>query len=85
MNFPFVCGNIPAALAYGVYISEMIRYSYQDFVDRGLLLTMKLPNQEFLLVMLKSSLRKCYGCHHDLVDCYGISVSQMTTGMFHLS
>jgi hypothetical protein len=35
------------------------------------------------LVKLKSSL--FYGRHHDLVDRYGISVSQMTTGMFHLS
>jgi len=32
-----------------------------------------------------SSLRKFYGRHHDLVDGYGISVSQMTTDMFHLS
>ena len=58
----------------------MIRYSracgsYQDFLDRGLLLTMKLLNQGFLLVKLKSSLRKIYGRHHDLVDRYGISVT----------
>ena len=44
MNFPFICSNIPAAPAYGVSISQMIRYSracgsYQDFLDRGLLLT----------------------------------------------
>jgi hypothetical protein len=26
-----------------------------------------------------------YGRHHDLVDRYRISVSQMTTDMFHLS
>jgi hypothetical protein len=32
-----------------------------------------------------SSLRKSYGRHHDLVDRYGISVSQMTTDIFHLS
>ena len=66
----------------------MIRYSracgsYQDFFDRGLLLTRKLLNQGFLLVKLKSSLRKFYDRHHDLVDRYGISVSQMTTDMFH--
>jgi len=84
VNFPFKCSNIPAAHAYGVYISQLIRYSrtcgsYQDFLDRGLLLTRKLLNQEFLLVKLKSSLRKFYGRHHDLVDRYGISVSQMTT------
>jgi hypothetical protein len=32
-----------------------------------------------LLAKLKASLRKLYGRHHDLVDRYGISVSQMTT------
>jgi len=88
VNFPFICSNIPAAPAYGEYISQMIRYSracgsYQDFLDRGLLLTRKLLNQWFLLVKLKSSLRKFYGRHHDLVDRYGISVSQMTTDMLH--
>jgi hypothetical protein len=41
--------------------------SYQDFLDRGLLLTRKLLN----LVKLKSSLRK--------FDRYGLSVSQITT------
>ena len=55
------------------------RGSYQDFLDGGLLLTRKLLNQGFLLVKLKSSLRTFYGCHHDLVHRYGISVSQMTT------
>ena len=80
VNFPFICSNIPAAPAYGVYFSRMIRYSracgsHQDFLDRGLLLTRKLLNQGFLLVKLKSSLRKFYGRHHDLVDRYEISVS----------
>jgi hypothetical protein len=59
--------------------------SYHDFLERGLLLTRKLLNQGFFLVKLKSSLRKFHGRHHDLVDRYGISVSQMTTDMFHLS
>jgi len=65
LNFPStsICSNIPAALAYGVYISQLMRYSracgsYQDFRDRGLLLTRNLLNHGFLLVMLKSSLWK---------------------------
>jgi hypothetical protein len=73
VNFPFICSNIPAAPAYGVYISKLIRHhracgSYQDFLDRGLLLTRKLLNRGFLLVKLKSSLGMFYGRHHDLVD-----------------
>jgi hypothetical protein len=68
----------------------LIRYSspcdsYQDFFDRGLLLTRKLLSEGFLLVKWKSSLRKFYGRHHDLVDRFGISVSQMTTDILHLS
>jgi len=27
VNFPFICGNIPAAPAYRVHISQFIRYS----------------------------------------------------------
>jgi hypothetical protein len=27
VNFPFICSNIPAAPAYGIYISQLIRYS----------------------------------------------------------
>jgi hypothetical protein len=61
VNFPFICINIPAAPAYGVYISKLIRYSrtcgsFHYFLDRGLLLTRKLLNQGFFLVKLKSSL-----------------------------
>jgi hypothetical protein len=46
-NFPFICRNIPAAPAYGVYISQLIRHcgSYQDFLDIGLMLTRKLLNK----------------------------------------
>ena len=87
VNFPFICSNIPAAPAYGVYISQLIRYSracgsYQDFLDRWLLLTRKLVNQRFLVpvvVTLKSPLGKFYSRHPDLVNRCGISVSQMTT------
>jgi hypothetical protein len=48
--------------AYGVQISQLIRYSraggsFHDFFDRGLLLTMKLLNQGLLVVKLKSSFR----------------------------
>ena len=53
VNFLFMYSNIRAAPAYRVYI-------YLDFLDRGLLLTRKLLNQGFILVNLKSSLRKSW-------------------------
>ena len=54
-------------------------------LNSSLLLTRNLLNKGFLLVNLKLSLQKFYGCHHDLVDRYRIAMSQMTTYMFHLS
>jgi hypothetical protein len=88
-NFLFIYSNVPSVPVYGVYISQLIHYSrvcgsYHDFLDRRMLITMKLLNQGFLLGKLESSLR-FYGSHHDLVGRYGISVSQMTTDMFRLS
>ena len=61
VNFPFICSNIPAAPAHEVYTSQWIRYSracnfYQDFLDRGLMLTRKLLNKGFPLIKLKSSI-----------------------------
>jgi hypothetical protein len=56
---------------------QNIHIKLKIVLDRGLLLSRKLLNQGFLLVKLKSSLRKFYGRHHHLVDSYGISVSQI--------
>ena len=53
--------------------------SYHDFLDIWLLLTRKVLNQGFLVVMLKWSHRKFYSHHYDLVNSDRISVSQMTT------
>ena len=49
VNFPFLSGNIPSAPTYGVYISQLIRYSracyqYSDFLDRAFQLINKLLN-----------------------------------------
>ena len=90
VNFPCICNNIPAAPAYGVHIYQLIRYtracgSFRGFHDRRLQLIMKLLKQGFLVVKLKSSLRKFYVRHHDLVNHYGVAVSQMTTEIFCLS
>ena len=47
--------------------------------------TKKLLNHWFLWAKLMSSLRKFYTRHHDCVDRYEISVSQIIMDMFHLS
>ena len=82
-----MCGNIPEAPAYGVYISQLIRYSracdiYEDFIGRARLLTQKLLNQGYVAPKLKSSLLKFYGRHHDLVDRYDKTITQMKEDLF---
>ena len=81
---------MPAAHAYGVHISQLLRYSsaygsHQEFRDRALLFRRKLLNQWSLLVKLKSSLRTFYGRHHDSINHYEIFVSQMTMDVFYLT
>ena len=55
---------------------------YSDFLDRAQLLTQKLPNQGYGAPRMKSSLLKLYDGHHNLVDRYEISTSQMTMNRF---
>ena len=52
VNFLFISSNIPASPVYGVYITQLIRYSrvcalYNDFLDRAQLLTQKLHKQDY--------------------------------------
>ena len=52
VNFPFLSSNIPSAPAYGVYVSQLIHYAracsnYQDFLERGKVLTTKLLSQGY--------------------------------------
>ena len=81
-NFPFLCGYIPSAPAYRVYVSQLICYSrackvYIDFLDRAVCLTQKLLTQSYVVPRLLSSLKKFYGRHHQLIERYGVFVSKM--------
>ena len=82
INFPFISSNIPAAPAYGVYVSQLIRYArtcsaYQDFVVRSKNLTSKLLDQGYTASKLMSSFKKFYGRHYDLTTQYDVSVTKM--------
>ena len=71
VNFLFMDSNIPAAPAYKVYISQLIRHfrvcgSYQDFLDRVLLLTSKLLFKGFLVIKLQLWICSVC-CHHNAV------------------
>ena len=81
-NFPFLSSNIPSSPAYGVFISQLIRYaracsSYECFILRAPRLSSKLRRQGYVMERLKSSLRKFYGRYGDLIKHYEVSLSQM--------
>ena len=68
-NVSLVCSSIPPAPVYGVCISQLLRYSRacgscHVFLDRMLLPTRKIVNQEFVVVKLKSLLKQVYSRHH---------------------
>ena len=81
-NFPFLNSNIQTSPAYGVFISQLIRYaracsSYGCFILRATQLSNKLLEQGYVKERLKSSLRKLYGRFGDLIKQYEVSLSQL--------
>ena len=77
----------PSAPAYGVYVSQLIRYArtcsnYQDFMERGKVLTQKLLSQGYQKTKLVATLKKFYGRHHDLVNPYNVAVSRIVSDVF---
>ena len=81
-NFPFPSCNIPSSPAYGVFISQLIRYSRacssrDCFILRARRLSSKLLKQGYIAERLKLSFRKFYGRYGDLIQQYEVSLSRM--------
>jgi hypothetical protein len=65
INFPNMCSNIPASPAYGVHISQLIRYArassnYSDFLKRHLHLRNRLLDQGYKRFALFDLLKSLY-------------------------
>ena len=66
VNFPFMSSNIPSASAYGVYVSQLIRYvsccsSYSDFLSRHRALVTRLLSQDYKINRLSNTFKKLDG------------------------
>jgi hypothetical protein len=82
INFPNMCSNIPASPAYGVYISQLIRYArassnYSDFRKRHLHLRNRLLDQDYKKIRLIRSLKQFIFRYKDLVEIYSVSAVKM--------
>ena len=80
INFPNMCSNIPASPAYGVYISQLIRYArasshYSDFLKRHLHLRNRLLDQGYKKIRLIRSLKK-------FIEIYSVSAEKIISDAF---
>jgi hypothetical protein len=87
INFPNMCSNIPASPAYGVYISQLIRYArissnYSDFLKRHLHLRNRILDQGYKQIHLIRSLKKFIFRYQDLVEIYSISAETIINDAF---
>ena len=82
VSFLFWSSNIPLSPAYGVYVSQLVRYArpcckYQDLVDRVKLPTNKLLSQGSRRAKFMSTVKKFHGRRHDLAGPYNVAVSEL--------
>ena len=87
INFSDMCSNIPASPAYGVYISQLIRYArassnYSDFLKRHLHLRNRLLDQGYEKIRLIRSLKKFIFRYQDLVEIYSVSAEKIINDGF---
>ena len=82
VNVPHMDSNIPADPAYGVYISQLVRYarictSKVDFINRLRGLSLRLRQQGFETNRLQNSFNKFVNRHGFIVEKYGADLREM--------
>ena len=82
VNYPHMDSNIPSKPAYGVFISQLIRYlrvcgNYQHFVYRSVQITTRLQRQGFDYVVLCNTFKKFLQRHPIALRKYQRSHRQM--------
>ena len=89
VNFTFLCSNIPKSPAYGVFVSQLIRYArassmYEDFNMRSKLLSSKLLKQGFSRNRLVATFKIFYGRHSVLVDRFKVSLTNIIIDFYRV-
>ena len=82
VNFPHMDSNIPANPAYGVYISQLVRYaricmSKVDFINRLRGLSLRLRQQGLETNLLRKSFNKFFNRHGLIVEKYGAALREI--------
>ena len=81
-DYPHMDSNIPANPAYGVYISQLVRYvriytSKLDFIRRLRRLSSRLLHQWFKSMLLHKSFTKFFKRHSAIIEKYGTTLREI--------
>ena len=82
VNFPFLDGDVPRCTSYGVYISQLIRFTrafsnLNDFNYRNKALTAKLLKQGYRYCYLRKAFSKFYRWHSALLETFSVSLKTL--------
>ena len=82
MNFPFLDGDVPRSVSYGVYFSQFIRFARvsshaDDFNTRNKVLTATLLRQGYRYHKIRKALSKFYRRHFDIVSKYNVGLKTL--------
>ena len=82
VNFPFLDDDVPRRTSYGVYMSQLIRFTkassnLSDFNCRNKALTAKLLSQGYRYFKLRKAFSKFYRRHSALVEKYSVSLKTL--------
>ena len=82
VNFPFFDGDVPHSTSYGVYISQLIRFTrvsshVADFNARNKSLTAKLLQQGYRYHKLRKTFSKFYRRHYELVSKFNVGLKTL--------
>ena len=79
VNFPFLDGDVPRSPSYGVYISQLIRFTRVCFLCCGLqqqklIFTAKLLKQGYRYHKIRKAFSKFYHRHSEIIVKYNIGL-----------
>ena len=82
VNFPFLDGDVPRSISYGVYISQLFRFArvsshVVDFNARNKSLTAKLLQQGYRYHKLRKTFSKFYRRHYELVSKFNVGLKTL--------
>ena len=82
VNFPFLDGDVPHSISYGVYISQLIRFArvpshVDDLNTRNKVLTAILFRQGYRYHKIRKAFSKFYRRHFDIVSKYNVGLKTL--------